>query len=352
MGGDIIEQKPGELADAEHTAKVLELSDQTKGFDISSALAKILHCFDTAAIIQGVKAGVQYVVQVPTEFQLGLDAGVYSVMESTRTGKQWATLVRTLDDGKKEIVCNLPIKPETVVQGNPMHDISMNMQMMALQQQIASLTELVQDVCDTVKRIEQGQTDDRIGLLLAGKEGVEQAMLIQDTALRKAKLASAQQTLLEARGQIAATLRTKVNEFPVIPKSPVGRFGLELARSGSLARRDEAFDAIQLYYQLYLTATRLLADSYLYCNEHAAARKAYTDAATFLGRLDFTRVLTLRYMHPEDDFSDTICERAVEYLEAERISSLELARPCDYIEMTVSGEQIIEAIGGGEYEEV
>ena len=352
MSGDIVERTPDEMAEVTQTSKVLKLNDHTKGFDMGSALSKVLHCFDTAAIIQGVKAGVQYVVQVPTEYQLGLDAGVYSVMENAKTGKQWATLVRTLADGKKEIVCNLPIKPEKVLQGNPMHDISMNMQMMALQQQIASLTELVQDVCDTVRRIEQGQTDDRFGLLLAGKEGVEQAMLIQDTALQKSKLAAAQQTLLEARGQIAATFRTKVNEFPAVPKSPIGRFGLELARGGSLARRDEAFDAIQLYYQLYLTATRLLADSYLYCNEHAAAKKAYAEAEAFLGSLDFSRVLTLRYMHPDDDFSDTICERAVEYLDAERVSSFELARPSDYIEMTVSGEQILAAIGGVDHEEV
>ena len=352
MSNDITVQEPGEPSEEPQSGKVLYLDNQTHGIDLSSTLAKVLGCFDTAAVVNGVKSGIQYVVQVPAQFQQGLADGTFSVMESAKTGKQWATLVRKLADGKNEIICNMPIKPETVVQGNPMHDISVNMQMMALQQQIASLTELVQEVCDTVKRIEQGQTDDRIGLLLAGKEGVEQAMLIQDTALRKAKLAAAQQTLLDARGQIATTLRTKVNTFPLVPKSPVKRFGMELARGGSLVKCDDAFESIQLYYQLYLVATQLLAESYLYCGEKNAAEKAYADGIAFLEGLDFGRVKTLQYIHPEDDFSDTICEQAAPYMESARTISLESARPYDVIELAVTGEQIFAAVGGAEHEEV
>lgn len=352
MSKDITVQESGELTNDPPADKALQLGERTPGIDINAALARILRCFDTAGIIRTVKTGVQYVVQVPAEFQKGLADGTFSVMESAKSGKQWATLVQKLPGGKNEIVCNMPIKPESVMQGNPMHDMSVNMQMMALQQQIASLTELVQEVCDTVKRIEQGQTDDRIGLLLAGKQGIEQAMLIQDEFLRKEKLANAQQTLLEARGQIAVTLQRKISEFPKVPERPVQRFFMELKKSGSLAQCDDAFDAIQTYYQLYLAATRLLADSYLYCGERAAAENAYAGGIAFLRDLDFARVRTLRYTHPEDDFSDSLCERAVEYMESERTLSLETARPYDTIELTVTGEQIVQALGGADGETV
>ena len=352
MSTDLSIQQPGNLAEKPQSGKVLQLDAQTQDIDLSSSLAKVLGCFDTATAVNGIEHGVQYVVQVPAKFQQGLADGTFSIMENAKTGKQWATLVRKLANGKNEIVCNMPIKPESVVQGNPMHDISANMQLMALQQQIASLTELVQKVYDAVQHIEQGQTDDRIGLLLAGKEGVEQAMHIQNETLRLMKLAEAQQTLLNARGQIAATLRTKVNSFPSIPKSPLNRFGMELANSGSLAKCDDAFESIQLYYQSYLVATQLLAESHLYCGEWSTAEKVYAQGIDFLSGLDFRNVKSLQYIHPEDDFTDTICEQAVPYMQSAKTISLESARPYDYIELEVTGEQILAAIGGVEHENV
>ena len=182
----------------------------------------------------------------------------------------------------------MTIKPEELVQGNPIHDVSMNMQMMAMQQQLAKLTELVQDTYEAVKRIEQDQTDDRVGKLRAGKEGMEQAILIADPVQRRIAIGNAQQLLLEARGQIGETLKSKIQSFPSIPKSLVQQFFGRLSSSSYFSSKDAAFDAIQEYFQLYLLATKLLADSYYYLGETKAAEKTYRDALTFVKSLDFT----------------------------------------------------------------
>ena len=217
-----------------------------------------------------------------------------------------------------------------------------------MQQQLAKLTELVQDTYEAVKRIEQGQTDDRVGKLRAGKEGMEQAILIEDPVQRKIAVGNAQQLLLEARGQIGETLKSKVQAFPAIPKSQVAQFFARLSSGSYFSGKDAAFDAIQEYFQLYLWATKLLADSYYYIGETRAAEKAYKDAIAFVRSLDFTNVKTLQYIHPKEDLSDTVCELAVPYVLTEQAKSVELAKPYDTVELLLTGDEIKEAFENGE----
>ncbi len=337
--GDIVPYQPGE--------KTLRLKKDTPRIDFSKTLGDIIRCLDTANVIKNVKRGIEYVVQVPAEYQAGLEAGKYTVLAG-KDGKQWATLYEVLPNGKHSFACNMPIKPEELVQGNPMHDVSMNMQMMAMQQQLAKLTELVQDTYEAVIRIEQGQTDDRVGKLRAGKEGMEQAILIENPLQRKIAIGNAQQLLLEARGQIGETLKSKIQSFPAIPKSQVLQFFARLSSSSYFSGKDAAFDAIQEYFQLYLWATKLLADSYYYIGETKAAEKAYKDAICYVQSLDFTKVKTLQYIHPNEDLSDTVCELAEPYILNEQAKSIELAKPYDTVELLLAGDEIMEVLENDE----
>lgn len=337
--GDIVPYQPGD--------KTLRLTKDTPRVDFSKTLGEVIRCFDTANVIQNVKRGIEYIVQVPAEYQAGLDAGKYTVLAG-KDGRQWATLYEVLPNGKHSFVCNMPIKPEELVRGNPMHDVSMNMQMMAMQQQMAKLTELVQDAYEAVKRIEQGQTDDRVGKLRAGKEGMDQALLIEDPELRKIAIGNALQLLLDARGQIGETLRSKVKAFPAIPKSQALQFIARLSSSSYFSGKDAAFNAIQEYYQLYLLASKLLADAYYYLGETRAAEKSYEDAIAFVRTLDFSNVKTLQYIHPNEDLSDTVCELAEPYLLNERAKSIELAKPYDTVELLLTDNEIMEVLENGE----
>lgn len=327
--------------------KILHLKKDVPQIDFKKAVGNIVRCLDTANVIKNVKRGIEYVVQVPAEYQAGLEAGKYTVLAG-KDGRQWATLYEVLPNGKHSFACNMPIKPEQMVQGNPIHDVSMNMQMMAIQQQLAKLTELVQETYEAVKRIERGQTDDRVGKLRAGKEGIEQAILIDDRDQRKIAIGNAQQLLLEARGQIGETLKSKVESFPRIPESQVKQFFGRLASGSYFSGADDEFDAIQEYFQLYLWATKLLADSYYYIDEPKAAEKAYRDAINFVNALDFSNVKTLKNIHPNEDLRDTICYNAEPYVLTEKKKSIELAKPYDSIEIFISGDDIVEVLENGE----
>ena len=347
MSDEMITPGPEEIIPYEPHGKVLRLRKDTPGTDFRKTLGDIIRCLDTVNVINNVKRGMEYIVQVPAEYQAGLEMGKYTVL-SGKDGRQWATLYEVLPNNKHSFVCNMPIKQETLIQGNPMHDISMNMQMMTMQQQLAKLIEMVQNVYDTVVRIERGQTDDRIGRLVAGKKGIEQAISIEDEGQRKIAFGNAQQLLLESWGQIGETLKTKVRAFPAIPKSQLKQFMLRLASRRYFTGQDDAFDAIQEYFQLYLMATRLLADSYYFIHEEKAAEKTYQDAIDLIGSLDFTKVKTLQNIHPHEDFSDTVCEMAESYVLAEQEKSVELAKPYDTVELLINGDDIVEVLKSGE----
>ena len=344
---DLSNPVPGNLTSNNQTGKVLRLKKETLPKDRSKAVGDIIRCFDFASIVQNVKHGIEYVVKVPLEYQPGLEAGKYSVL-SGKDGRQWATLYEVLPNGKHSFVCNMPIKQESLIQGSPIHDISINMQLMAIQKQLQYLTELVKKTYETVRRIEQGQTDDRIGKLIAGKKGIETAFTLHDPEARQIALANAQQLLMEAQSQIGQTLKTKVVAFPTIPNSQIKLFWGRFTDKTYFSAMDEAFDSIQEYFQMYLWATKLLADSYYYSREETAAEKTYKDAVEFIASLDFSKVRTIQNIHPKEDFSDTLCVKASRYVLAEQVKSKETAKPFDSIELSLDSEELLEELKNGE----
>ena len=78
-----------------------------------------------------------------------------------------------------------------MIQGNPARDITNSYHNLYMQQQINELSGLIETTLDTVKRIEQGQWDDRIGLLNAGKDAFILALAQKDEASRPNAIALA-----------------------------------------------------------------------------------------------------------------------------------------------------------------
>ena len=130
-------------------------------------------------------------------------------------------------------------------------------------------------------------------------------------------------------------------------KSQIKQFMGRLSSGNYFSSKDAAFNAIQEYFELYLWATKLLADSYYFCGETKAAEKAYKDAIDFIASLDFSNVRSLQNIHPEEDFTDTICFKAVPYILTEQAKSLQFAKPYDTVELLLSGDEIVEVLENG-----
>lgn len=341
VNNDIVEQEP-EKIDVVY-GKILDIRSSSPDIDFRGALNKVLQYVDIASVLHSIKKGAEYVIQIPTEFQGGFDAGKYWIMENAKTGKMWPTLMEVGADGRNKIVTPLAVKKKDFIQGNPVKDITNNYQNLYLQQQMNELSSLIEDTLQVVQRIEHGQLDDRVGLLEAGRQGILLALSQKDNDSRPLALQLARGNVNVAQNQIFETFERRVKEFKPLPKTSFGQFLREMTSNGYLSKKDDEYNDIQEYYNLYLEATRLLAGSYLIVGDSENAQRVFDLSIEKVGAIDYSNLKTIEYAHKGAEFQK-IYDDAVEYLTTEKQICIEDGTAYDCLEITISGDELMEVI--------
>lgn len=213
-----------------------------------------------------VEKSLEYVVQIPLKYQDAFQTGEVFINQNSKTGVMWLTLYKSLESGKRQFVGNLPIKPKETIRGNPFENIAVSYHNLYMQQQINEIAEIMNRTYRAVERIEQGQMDDRIGLLQAGRKQILYAMKLNGEK-RTADIENGRSKMIEAQEQLLQTFKRRVNNFEAIPESGWARVGIVLLDAGALRQKDKEFSEIQEYYALYLQATQMVASSYAICGQ-------------------------------------------------------------------------------------
>lgn len=317
--------------------KSLNIASDNK--DYNSILTKLAQYANIADALAHVEKSAKYVVQIPLKYKEAFEAGDVILNQNSKTGVVWPTLYKKLENGKRQFVDNLPIKEEELISGNPFERTAISYHNLYMQQQINDLAETMHQTYIKVERIEQGQMDDRIGLLMAGRDQIVLSMnLPPDERLRAIELGRSQ--MLTAQKQLLQTLKRRVENFVPIPEKRIDRFLLELKHSGSLKQKDKEFEEIQEYYDLYLQATHMVASSYAICGQTDSAEQVFDIAMQDLGEIDFESLKSLRYIHKENP--DMLYYHATEYVEAERDVCLENAHDYEIMNIEVCGYKLLE----------
>ena len=81
--------------------KKLYISHNSVGIDFQALLGHVVQCVNMGEILAEIKAGTQYVVQIPAEFQKAYESGEMFIMENMKTGKKWPSLMKIAEDGRK-----------------------------------------------------------------------------------------------------------------------------------------------------------------------------------------------------------------------------------------------------------
>ena len=330
--------------------KKLYISHNSVGIDFQALLGHVVQCVNMGEILAEIKAGTQYVVQIPAEFQKAYESGEMFIMENMKTGKKWPSLMKIAEDGRHQVVSPLPITEQAIVHGNPVQELANSQHNMLMQQQVAHLTELVERTYRVVEQIKHGQMDDRIGLLEAGKNGLILALSMSEGEERNRQIDSSRQNLLVAQAQIEKTLERRAVEFDPLPKAAAIRFMREFFHSGYLAEKKNDVQEMQEYYDLYLQATKLLAASYAICGNLETAEQTFRLSETTIQAIDFSKVKTIAYQHKA--LTDMFYNAPIGYIEAEREVCMEEAKRYDYVAIEVSGEKLLEVLGDGKTETI
>jgi len=347
MGNEMIERPSQELITPSKDCRIATVDIHQPGLNVPAVLGHLAQYANLASISGSVRKGMQYVVQVPTHLQAALDAGKYTMLHGAESGKTWATIVEKLPSGKNEFIANCPIKEEAFYHGNPMQDTASSFANLQMQQQMAALAQMLGETYDAILRVEAGQKADRIGQLTAGRNGIIHALKMKDEESRRLQIVVARGSLQEAQSKIGEVLKQKVDSFKALSKYAVARFFMECTHDGYLDKRDDEYDAIQDYFDLYIQATKLISESYLICGENESAASVFDEARSFIESLDFSKVKTILYSHPKKKAEDLFVHTAVPSIAADKVLCLEAAKPYDYIEITLNGEEILEVLDHG-----
>ena len=345
----LIAQPEGIVPIADESVKVLRLSPEKESKDYGRMLAAAIQLFSAADILSKIQKHMEYVVQVPAQFQDALNSGALEMMHGSKSAKTWATLVRQLADGKQEIVCNCPVVEKALVQGNPIQDIAGTFQNLYMQQKLAEISKQIQEVYNVVLRIEQGQMDDRIGKLISGKHDVLLALKNPDPAARERELELARSKISEGKDQIGQIFKSRVEQFKAIPKNVWLQRLREVISFSTDYRRscDEEYKKLQEYYEFYLKATQLLAWSYSVAGDTERAEMVFKQSMDFLRSIQYKKIQTLEYIYSDDNMEDAFYHSPISYFRAEQTACLDEAKPYELVQITVTGEKLMEVIENG-----
>lgn len=329
--------------------KVLNVVPGMEGVDFNGMLAMLAQHVNVGYTLTHIEPTLEYVLQFPVKYRDAFNRGELFLNDSTKTGVTWPTLYERLENGKRKFVDNLPVKKEEILHGNPFESIAVSCHNLYLQKQVAELADKLEEARREIKRIGQGQMDDRIGLLLAGYDQIRFALDASQEE-KNTEIAHGRGCMLTAQKQFLQTLKSRVGEFEAVPESRMSRFGMELRRSGSLRRKDQEYMEIQRCYELYLQATRMVAASYAICGREDAAEQVFTDAEKEMEKLNFSALETLRHIHNEN--TELFCYHAAEFIAIERDIYLEDMQEYDVISIQVSGEKLLEVFENDRTEKI
>lgn len=329
--------------------KVLHVTPETREINFDGILAKLMQYANMADAIAHIEKTVEYVVQIPLKHKEAFQTGEVFINQNLKTGVMWPTLYKTLDTGKREFVDNLPIRQEQIIHGNPFDGIAISYHNLYIQQRIGELAEIMNRTYKAVERIEQGQMDDRIGLLLAGRDQILLSMHASPED-RIPAIELGRSNMLTAQKQLFQTLKRRVANFEPLPESAWSRFWLELRHSGSFKKKDKDFIDIQEYYDLYLQATQMIASSYVICGQPEAAEQVFQIAEKDMKDIDFSTLKTLQYIHKKN--ADMLYYHADEYVAMEKEMCMNEAKNFDAMSIEVSGAKLLEVFGNVRSEEI
>lgn len=346
---ELAEREDVELVEGENVIdksenKVLRIIKSMTDVDYMGALDRAAQYVNMANIARTIEKGVEYVVQIPAKYQKQFEAGEYFINKNKTTGIEWPTLMRKAENGQYRFVDDLPIKQQEFIKGNPFQDMCNSYHNIVMQQQLAQIADTVAETYETVKMIEVGQQDDRIALIESGKEQILLAMSIQDEEHKKDLLRSGAHDLLLGKEQIGKALLRRVEAFKALPDSGFSMFFTTLTRPGYLNKKDDEVEAIQECYSMYIEATKMLAATFAYTGETAAVEQTFKKSISFLKEIDFSAVKTIELSHKDVDLSDWFFNHPVEYIEVEKAPCLESAKEYDYVQIEVSGDDLLEVI--------
>jgi hypothetical protein len=206
-----------------------------------------------------------YVAKFPKDILQKLKTGEYKIMKS-KSGDLLSNVIDKNLPANKNIVHNIRLKELNL---NRMQNLANNMMSMAMQQQLAEISEELADIKAITVSIKRGQILDRIGFILSGRQQLEVALQASKKN-RDDLLNHAIQSLSIGRSQLELAMGDEVKNCVNVPKGYFSCLWKSFIDHKFIENCETTYNDIQEYIPAYLDASLLLSYAYVEVGEHQA----------------------------------------------------------------------------------
>ena len=283
-----------------------------------------------------IKKETIYIAKIPKKLDRAFDSGLLDFMADSKTGENLGVLV----NGKHQIQGHVNIEQMT-----RSVDMASNIASIAVQQQMAQMTEVINDVRDRVIALQEGHDQDLYGSIIGMHQQMAQLRDAKSEEVRHGLAINAITELNKVRGQLQAAIGQALKDMPNVPDSDM-KIIWEIAKDKTyLQRSTEMFNRIEELVSYYLAATQLLGYAYAFLGEDGPFEETFAPCADLLNS-----ELLLKLENAEAFYEETVgsawYKNPEEYMLRIRNASHTLFAPKDedIIELEISGQKLLEAM--------
>ncbi len=316
------------------------LFKKNKG-NVGFGIKEVLSSIDTIKDI--IDPEKTYIVKFPKDILEKMSSGQYDFMK-TKGGEILSNIVDKNLPGNRNLVHNLRLEEIDINVAEKVKDLSTNVMNLALQQQLANLTEMLSHIQTLAIDIKRGQVTDRIALVLSGQNQLEQAMLLSDENPNKEHIIrSAMKSLNDGRSQLDLYIRGELYKAPNIPNNKFKILFNSVFISDFYNNMNNLFSEVEEGINTYFKATSLLAKSYEILNSKEALSKVFEPAKELIEitykKMNYISEIVLDYK--ENSQIQWYQQPQVLINEIEKYSRFSLPEEIDYISMEFTGNDLV-----------
>lgn len=348
--GELIKVEKHEITETENQESRIVSIDLTNADKGKAALLlnQVVDCYQIHKNkMPDIKLEKRYYLDLTKEMKDKLEKGECWFTEKAANGKPIGQL-RHRVDGKNVIMANPDVIAEQVpVAPNTDHrKLSEGVYQMALQQQIAEMSQQLDEIQHAVKRIEEGQMDDRFAKIEAGEKTLRLAYRSADEKTRKELVANAVPMIQEGSEAIKKVIIRRVNGFEQIP-SKRSRLKLKMWMSPTnyVDKKNREFDEIQTCFEYYDRAQKLTAIACMMLEEPGAMEEVFFQQEKFIKSLETRKLKSIENIHYNIDFSGEWFYSPRRFLDETRLQYLDFTKEnYDAVSIEVTGQQMLEVL--------
>ncbi|WP_394870321.1 hypothetical protein [Clostridium butyricum] len=285
-----------------------------------------------------------YIAKFPLDVIERMNNGQYDLMKSKK-GEILSTIIDKTLPKNRNIVHQVRLEEVSTGIQEKLKDLSTNVSNIILQKQLADFSQKLEQINIKLIEVKRGQVLDRIALVKAGKEKLEQAMQLNDNDPNKKQLIiNAVSGLNDCRAQLELYIKEILKKDIKIPERKIVLILKALFNSEYYDELKSTYGELQEGMNAYFEATNILAISYQIIDSREAIKEVFNPAKCLIqdcaGKMRSLAGVVLNDKIDDDVWYE---DENKLLLEINNYIEFKIPRKKEYISIEFKGKELLEA---------